>query len=59
MKAFRQWLQTDNRAGWFIFLLFTFIVFTLSLIFDHFAFREWNMQTTVLERLSMIVSKLR
>ena len=58
MKAFRQWLQTDNRAGWFIFLLFTFIVFTLSLIFDHFAFREWNMQTTVLERLSMIVSKL-
>lgn len=58
MKAFRQWLQTDNRASWFIFLLFTFIVFTLSLIFDHFAFREWNMQTTVLERLSMIVSKL-
>ena len=58
MKAFRQWLESGNRASWFIFLLFTFIVFTLSLIFDHYAFREWHIQTTALERLSMILSKL-
>ena len=58
MKSFRQWLQTGNRASWFIFLLFTFIVFTLSLIFDYYAFREWNMQPTCLERLSMMMSRL-
>lgn len=58
MKAFRQWLQVGNRAAWFIFLLFTGIVFVQSLVFDYFAFREWNMQPTALERLSMILSKL-
>ena len=58
MKAFREWLQVGNRASWFIFLLFTSLVFIQTLVFDHYAFREWNMQPTTLERLSMILSKL-
>lgn len=58
MKAFRQWLQVGNRASWFIFLLFTVLVFVQTMVFDYFAFREWDMHLTTLEGLSMIMSKL-
>ena len=34
------------------------LVFVQTLIFDYYAFREWNMQPTALERLSMILSKM-
>lgn len=32
----------SNRANWIVFGLFTLMVFAKTLLFDHFAFREWS-----------------
>lgn len=44
----------SNRANWIIFGLFTLMVFGKTLLFDHFAFREWSFEPS----LSGMVYKL-
>ena len=55
---FRAWLMVGNRASWLVFGLFTLLIFVQTLLFDHFAFRELDLQPSFQNRLAMLLSKL-
>ena len=46
IQNLRLWLQVGNRTNWVVFGLLTLMVFGKTLIFDHFAFREWSFEPT-------------
>lgn len=54
----REWLSVGNRTNWCVFGLFTILFFAQTLIFDHFAFREIPMYTSVSNSFSLLLSKL-
>lgn len=53
----KQWLAEGYRADWVIFALFTLLVFTQTLLFDHFAFRELELQPSAQNTVAMLISK--
>ena len=55
---FRAWLMVGNRAPWLVFGLFAILIFAQTMLFDHFAFRELDLQPSFQNRLAMILSKL-
>lgn len=54
----REWMAVGNRAGWFVFGSFAVLFFVQTLIFDHFAFREFEIYTSVQNGFAMIISKI-
>jgi hypothetical protein len=56
-KKSKQWLAKGYRADWVIFTLFTLLVFTQTLLFDHFAFRELELQPSAQNTVAMLISK--
>lgn len=54
----KQWLAQGNRAGWVVFGLLALMIFLKTLLFDHFAFHELELQPTPLVRVAMWLSKL-
>ena len=46
IQNLRLWLQEGNRTNWVVFGLLTLMVFGKTLMFDHFAFREWSFEPT-------------
>ena len=53
-----QWMAVGNRANWCVFSAFALLIFAQTLIFDHFAFREFAVYTSVQNGSAMIFSKL-
>lgn len=62
VKAWRdrysQWMSVGNRANWCVFAAFALLIFLQTLIFDHFAFREFPTYTSVQNGFAMIISKI-
>ena len=62
MKEWRQnckdWLAVGQRANWVVFGLFAVLFFVQTLLFDHFAFRELELQPSLQNRFAMVLSKL-
>ena len=50
--------KKDRKASWIIFGLFTLLVFVQTLLFDHFAFREMELQPSWQNIVAMLLSKL-
>ncbi|MBQ6748415.1 MAG: sulfatase-like hydrolase/transferase [Paludibacteraceae bacterium] len=50
--------KKDRKASWIIFGLFTLLVFVQTLLFDHFAFREMELQPSWQNVVAMLLSKL-
>ncbi len=57
-ENFKQWLSVGNRANWVVFALFTLLIFVQTLLFDHFAFRELELQPSVQNIFAMLFAKL-
>ncbi|MBO5619706.1 MAG: hypothetical protein J5902_06960 [Paludibacteraceae bacterium] len=57
-EKIKQWLSVGNRANWVVFGLFTLLVFVQTLLFDHFAFRELELQPSVQNIFAMLFAKL-
>lgn len=53
-----QWMSKRNRTNWVVFAAFTLLFFVQTLIFDHFAFRDIPMYTSVQRGFSLIFCKL-
>ena len=48
----------ESKVNWLVFGLFTLLIFVQTLLFDHFAFRELELQSTVQNTIAMLMSKL-
>ncbi|MBO7457770.1 MAG: sulfatase-like hydrolase/transferase [Paludibacteraceae bacterium] len=48
----------SNRANWIIFGLFSLMVFAKTLLFDHFAFREWSFEPSLLSLLCKLAAAM-
>lgn len=48
----------SNRANWIIFGLFSLMVFGKTLLFDHFAFREWSFEPTLLSMVYKLAAAM-
>ena len=35
-----------DKRNWIVFVLFALMIFGKTLLFDHFAFREWSFEPT-------------
>ena len=57
-EKIQQWLSVGNRANWVVFGLFTLLIFVQTLLFDHFAFRELELQPSVQNTFAMLFAKL-
>ena len=55
---FRAWLAKGTNASWVVFGLFTLLIFSQTLLFDHFAFRELARQPSALGYVAKLFSKL-
>ena len=55
---FRAWLAKGTNASWVVFGLFTLLIFSQTLLFDHFAFRELALQPSALGYVAKLFSKL-
>ena len=55
---FRAWLAQGKHASWVVFSLFTLLIFSQTLLFDHFAFRELALQPSTLGYVAKLFSKL-
>lgn len=51
-------MAVGNRANWVVFGAFALLFFVQTLIFDHFAFRELDLQPSVQNSFAMLFSKL-
>lgn len=56
-KNCKEWLAEGHRASWVVFALFALLFFLQTLLFDHFAFRELELQPSALNRFAMLLSK--
>lgn len=57
-ERIKQWFILGNRANWCVFILFALFVFCKTLLFDHFAFRELDLQPSFVGLLSKTFVKL-
>lgn len=57
-ERIKQWFILGNRANWCVFILFALFVFCKTLLFDHFAFRELELQPSFVGLLSKTFVKL-
>ena len=57
-ERIKQWLAIGNRANWCLFALFTLFIFGKTLLFDHFAFRELDLQSSFLGWTSKTLVKM-
>lgn len=57
-ERIKQWFILGNRANWCVFILFALFVFCKTLLFDHFAFRELELQPSCVGLLSKTFVKL-
>ena len=56
-KNCKEWLAEGHRASWVVFALFALLFFLQTLLFDHFAFRELELQPSAQNRFAMLLSK--
>ena len=54
----KQWLAIGNRANWCLFAIFTIFIFGKTLLFDYFAFRELDLQSSFLGLTSKTLVKM-
>ena len=54
----KEWLSVGNRTNWVVFGLFTLMVFAKTLLFDHFAFREWNFEPSLLSMVYKLAAAM-
>lgn len=57
-ERIKEWLAVGNRANWCVFAAFAVLVFVQTLLFDHFAFREMDMQPSAQNSIAMLMSKI-
>lgn len=57
-ERIKEWLEIGNRANWCVFAAFAVLIFVQTILFDHFAFREMNMQPSAQSSLAMLMSKI-
>ena len=56
-KNCKEWLAEGHRASWLVFALFALLFFLQTLLFDHFAFRELELNPSAQNRFAMLLSK--
>ena len=56
-KNCKKWLAEGHRASWLVFALFALLFFLQTLLFDHFAFRELELNPSAQNRFAMLLSK--
>jgi len=48
----------SNRANWIVFGVFSLMVFGKTLLFDHFAFREWSFEPSLLSMVYKLAAAM-
>jgi len=54
----REWLSVGNRTNWCVFAFMAVLFFVQTLVFDHFAFREFAVYTSTQNGFALIFSKI-
>ena len=57
-ERIKEWMTIGNRANWCVFAAFAVLIFVQTILFDHFAFREMDMQPSAQNGIAMLMSKI-